>query len=388
MVVRARAQAAAQFRERCINQGPPARDRDYGANAVRDRTFSRRDVLKTSTALAFGVVFSEPLKAAAPEPTSVSPAMIQAARKEGMVVFYTAMEIPVAERLSKAFEAKYPGIAVRVRRSGAERVFERIGKEEEIRIHEVDVVCSTDAAHFIHWKRDDLLAPYVPEDLAKYLPPEQVGADGMYATVFALLSPIGYNTNLVTPEGAPKSFADLLEPRWKGKIVKGHPDYSGTILTATFQLARDLGWSYFEKLAQQNVMQVQSALDPPSKVALGERAVQADGASSNLLLLKEKGAPVEVAYATEGTPLITAPTGIFRSAPNPNAARLFQSFLFSVQAQQVLVDASALYSFHALVKEKPGRRPLSTIKLLKTDPVAMEAQREDIKARYSRIFRV
>jgi iron(III) transport system substrate-binding protein len=353
---------------------------------MRDRRFSRRDVLKASTALAVGSVFPEPLKAATPEPIPVSPAMIQAARKEGMVAFYTAMAIPVAENLGKTFEAKYSGIAVRVKRSGAERVFQRIGKEEEIRIHEVDVVCSTDAAHFIHWKRDGLLAPYVPEDVAKHLPLEQVDVDGMYAVVFALLSPIGYNTNLVKPEDAPKSFADLLDPRWKGKIVKGHPDYSGTILTATFQLARDLGWSYFEKLAQQNVMQVQSALDPPNKIALGERAVQADGADSNLLLLKEQGASVEAAYATEGTPLITAPSGVFQSAPNPNAARLFQSFLFSVEAQQSLVDASALHSFHALAKEKPGRRPLSTIKLMKTDPAAMEAQREEIKARYSRIF--
>jgi iron(III) transport system substrate-binding protein len=208
----------------------------------------------------------------------------------------------------------------------------------------------------------------------------------MYATAFALLSPIGYNTNLVKPEDAPKSFADLLDPRWKSKIVKGHPDYSGTIFTATFQLARDLGWSYFEKLAQQNVMQVRSALDPPNKLALGERAVQADGASSDLLLLKEQGATVEVVYATEGTPLITAPSGIFQSAPNPNAARLLQSFLFSVEAQQILVDASSLCSFHALVRERPGRRPLSTIKLMKADPAAMEAQREEIKARYSRIF--
>jgi iron(III) transport system substrate-binding protein len=104
--------------------------------------------------------------------------------------------------------------------------------------------------------------------------------------------------------------------------------------------------------------------------------------------LKEQGAPVEAAYATEGTPLITAPSGVFQSAPNPNAARLFQSFLFSVEAQQVLVDASALCSLHALVKEKPGRRPLSTIKLMKSDPAAMEAQREEIKARYSRIFGV
>ena len=76
---------------------------------------------------------------------------------------------------------------------------------------------------------------------------------------------------------APKSFADLLDPKWSGKIVKAHPSYSGTILTATYQIARDIGWSYFEKLAQQKVMQVQSATDPPKKLALGERAIMADG---------------------------------------------------------------------------------------------------------------
>jgi iron(III) transport system substrate-binding protein len=105
-------------------------------------------------------------------------------------------------------------------RSGAERVFQRIGKEEEIHIHEVDVVCSTDAGHFVRWRREGLLAPFLPEDAARHLPPEQIGADGTYATAFASLSPIGYNTNLVKPEDAPATFADLLDPRWQGKIVK------------------------------------------------------------------------------------------------------------------------------------------------------------------------
>src|SRR5580704_206738 len=216
-----------------------------------DGKLFRRDLLKASVVLATGTVFPEVLKAAAPEPTPVSPALIEAARKEGTVAFYTAMEIPVAESLAKAFEAKYPGISVLVKRSGAERVFQRIGEEEGVSLYEVDVVCSTDAAHFIHWKRDGLLAPYLPEEAAKHLPAEQVDADAMYATAFALLSPIGYNTSIVKPDDAPKSFADLLDPRWNGKIVKGNPNYSGTIFTATFQLARDLGWSYFERLAQQ-----------------------------------------------------------------------------------------------------------------------------------------
>ena len=90
--------------------------------------------------------------------------------------------------------------------------------------------------------------------------------------------------------------------------------------------------------------------------------------------------------AKEGTPLITAPSGIFQSAPHPNAARLFQSFLFSLEAQQLLVDASGLCSFHALVKDRPIRASLRAIKLMKSDPAAVEAQREEIIIRYSKIF--
>src|SRR5262249_25209822 len=100
-----------------------------GGPNMQDSKLSRRDMLRASTALAASV-FAEPLAAAAPEPTPLSPTLIQAARKEGTLAFYTAMDIPVAEGLTKAFEARYPGIKVRVRRSGAERVFQRIGKEE------------------------------------------------------------------------------------------------------------------------------------------------------------------------------------------------------------------------------------------------------------------
>ena len=162
---------------------------------------------------------------------------------------------------------------MRVERTGAERVFQRIGQEYASRIHAVDVVNSSDAAHFIVWKRDGILAPYVPEDVAQATirPSTRIPTVCSRASASAL-SVIGYNTNLVKAEDAPKSFADLLDPKWTGKIVKAHPGYSGTIMTATFEMVRDLGWEYFEKLAKQKVMQVQSSTDPPKKLALGERA--------------------------------------------------------------------------------------------------------------------
>src|SRR6202521_879883 len=136
---------------------------------MRDGKISRRTILKASGAAA-AAVFASPIRAAAPEPTAITPALVEAAKKEGKVVYYTSIDLPVSERIAKAFEAKFPGIAVRVERTGAERVFQRIGQEYGSNIHSVDVVNSSDASHFIVWKRAGMLAPFVPEDVAKTYP--------------------------------------------------------------------------------------------------------------------------------------------------------------------------------------------------------------------------
>ncbi len=359
---------------------------------------SRRDLLKRSRSIIAAGACATPgverlarraqAQAVTTAPSPISPALVDAATKEGRVAFYTAMDLPVAEKLGKAFEAEFPGISVRVERSGAERVFQRIGQEMESRIHAVDVVNSADGAHFIVWKRNGWLAPHLPEEVARHYPPQYYDPDGLWVTTRVWLSSLGYNTNLVTPQDAPKSFADLLEPRWMGKMVKAHPAYSGTIMTATFQIVRELGWSYLEKLSRQRVMQVQSSTDPPKKLALGERAVMADGNDYNLIQLKEAGQPVEVVYPTEGTPLVAGPTGVFASAPNPNAARLFQSWLHSRNAQQLLVDFARQHSVHPLVRQKPGARKLDDINTWKDDPAGVERESEAIKMRYAQLFKV
>ena len=210
------------------------------------------------------------------------------------------MDLAFAQRLGKAFEAKYPGIAVRVERIGAERIFTRIGQEYSSNIHAVDVVNTADQAHCIIWKRNGWLAPYLPEEVAKHYDKIYYDPDALHVTTRVLVSPFGYNTNLVKKEDAPKSFADLLDPKWAGKMVKAHPAYSGTIMNATFQIARDLGWEYFEKLAKQRVMQVQSATDTPKKISLGERAIMIDGAGYLVIRYKEEGQPVEIVYPAGG----------------------------------------------------------------------------------------
>ena len=354
---------------------------------MKRRKLSRRDVIKGSAALGLSL-FAAPLKAAAPEAVDVTPQLIEAAKKDGKVVLYSAMDLPVGEKLGKAFEAKYPEIQVQIERAGSERLFQRIEQEFASGIRAADVVTTADASHFISWKRNGWLAPFISEDIAKFFPTAYRDPDGMFATSRVWLSSIAYNTNLVKSTDAPASFADLLDPKWAGKMVKGHPAYSGTIMTATFQLVRELGWNYLEKLSKQRVMQVQSSTDPPKKLALGERAVMADGNEYNVVLLKEAGQPVEPVYPAEGTPTISGPTGIFVSAPHPNAARLFQAWLHTRETQQFFTDFTAQYSPHPQVQAKAGRRRISDVKLMKEDAAGVEKMTEEIKTRYARLFRV
>jgi len=325
---------------------------------------------------------------AGPPAESITPALVEAARKEGKVTYYTAMDLSVAEPMAKAFEAKFPGIKVAVERTGAERLFNRLAQETASNIRRCDVVNSSDAAHFIAWKRQDWLQPYVTVDIAENVAADQRDPDGTFVNQRTHLSAIAYNTSLVKPEDAPKGFNDLLDPKYAGKLVKGHPGYSGTIMTATQQVVRELGWGYFEKLAKQKVLQVQSATEPPKKIEAGERAVAVDGSDYLFWMSKERGAPIEVVHAIEGTPLISNPMAVFKAAPNPNAARLMFAWIMSGEGQEFIVNLSGQYPANKKVKAKVGRPALASIKTLREDPAEVEKMADEIKSKYARIFKV
>ena len=315
-----------------------------------------------------------------------SDAMVAAARKEGTVVFHTSIDLPVAQKMVSAFQAAYPGVKVQLERSGAERVLQRITQEYSSGIKAADVVESSDASMFVDWKQKGWLASYTPDAVARFWPKEEHDPDGCYAGVRATLSVIAYNTKQVKPEDAPKSFQDLLVPKWRMRMVKGHPGYSGTILTSTFATVHALGWAYMEQVAKQKILQTQSAADPPKKVAQGERSVQFDGAEYTATYLRDAGNPIELVYAPEGSPLITGHAGILKEAPHPNASRLFMEFIYGGACQQIMSDEGGIRSVYPDVKLPKGRLPLSEIKLLHTDPVQLVAEAEEIKRRYSEIF--
>jgi iron(III) transport system substrate-binding protein len=349
-------------------------------------TITRRTATQLMLGSLLTPVWASAARAQAPAPLEPDSKMIEAAKKEGTVVWYTSTDVSVAEQMAKAFEAKYPGIDCKVERSGAERVFQRISQEYGRNIRNADVIETSDAVHFLVFKKNGWLEAAVPADVAKHWPKEARDPDGQFAAYRSHLSVIAYNTKQVKAEEAPKSHKDLLDPKWRGRMVKAHPGYSGTIMTGMHALLPVLGWEFFEKLAQQRVMQVQSSTEPPKKLAQGERSVMADGNEYNVFMLKEEGVPIEPVYAAEGTPVAIGHGALLKAAAHPNAARLFYHFQYTREAQQLLSDVGGLRSFHPEVKEKEGRTPLSKIKVLYSDPTKLEGEIETIKKKYEEYF--
>src|SRR5712672_4213269 len=132
---------------------------------MKARKLSRRDILQGAAALATGAVFASPVRAQTPEPVAITPALVEAAKKEGKLILYSSMDLPVGEKLGKAFEAAYPGVAVQIERSGSERLFQRLDQEFASNIRAVDIINSSDASHIITWKRNGWLARFVTEDI-------------------------------------------------------------------------------------------------------------------------------------------------------------------------------------------------------------------------------
>src|SRR3977135_1168924 len=152
---------------------------------MKRQKLSRRDILKSSlkgsAALALGTVFASPARAQAPPPEAITPQLIEAAKKEAKVGVYSAMDLPVGEKLGKAFEAQYPGIQVQIERSGSERLFQRIDQEFASGIPAAGWAHHPELAQLVNRKKNGWLAPFVPEDVAKHFPPEYRDPDGMSA---------------------------------------------------------------------------------------------------------------------------------------------------------------------------------------------------------------
>src|SRR5216117_243484 len=318
-------------------------------------------------------------------PACAQDARVEAAKKEGKVVWYTSLALTSSEKVAKLFETAYPGIKVEVQRTGSQRILQRVMQEMQANLKLVDVIHTSDAGHFVLLKEKKLLMKYTPPAVDAF-PPGFKDRDGYYYGLRATVNVIAYNSKVVPAAEAPRTWKDLLDPKWKGKLVTAHPGYSGVIATHVLALVNLYGWDYWKQLAQNRLMLVQSAVDPSGVVASGERPVAVNGGDYTFYQTKKKGNPVEIVYPKEGVPLVISPSAIAAGAPHPNAAKLFTDFTFSKEVQQVLADTEGLYTGHPEVTYPTDKPKLGDLRLLPADPDELEKRNEEIKKRFVEFF--
>lgn len=312
-------------------------------------------------------------------------ALIQAARKEGSLVWYTSVALPSATSIAHAFKQKYAGIEVEVHRTGSERVLQRFMQEATAGIKNADIIDTSDAGHFELLKGKGMLLKFTPQGVAGF-PDGFKDKAGFFHGMRSTLSVIAHNPKILPEKDAPKTWKDLLNPRWSGKLVTAHPGYSGIIVTHVLALVNLYGWDYFRDLAKNKLHIVQSALDPAGVVAAGERPVGVNGAEYFYYKTQKRGNPIKITYPKEGVPLVVSPVAIAKDAPHPNAARLFTEFIFAKESQQLLADKEGLYTGHPDVTYPSDKPKLKELKLLTADPGELEKRNSEIKKRFTEYF--
>src|SRR5215470_7928312 len=312
-------------------------------------------------------------------------AVLQAARKEGSVAWYTSLAIPSSTAIAQAFKTKYTGIDVEVHRTGSQRVLQRVMQEASSGIKNADVIHTSDAGHFVLFKDKGMLAKYAPKGVELF-PAGFKDKDGFYYGMRATLSVIAYNPKIVSDADAPKGWKELLNSKWKGKMVSAHPGYSGIIMTHVLALVNLYGWDYFRDLSKNSLHLVQSANDPAGVVASGERPVGVNGAEYFYYKTQKQGNPIKIIYPKEGVPLVVSPVAIAKDAPHPNAAKLFSEFIFTKETQQLLADKEGLYTGHPQVTYPADKPKLKDLKLLSVEADELEKRNAEIKKRFIEYF--
>ncbi|MBC5810384.1 MAG: extracellular solute-binding protein, partial [Candidatus Eremiobacteraeota bacterium] len=279
---------------------------------------------------------------AAPKKKAVTDAdvskLYDAAKKEGKVVWWTAHYAQdAAERVRDAFKAKYPGIEVEFIRQTAQVIYQRLSQDLKSNIHQLDVFASTDEAHYVELKKQNVLAQFAPGDIDKVhaqfrvLDPDQTYHLGALAFVL-----INYNPKKVEPA---KRWTHLGDAKYKGMVTLGHPAFSGYVGNWVVAMNDKYGWEYFKNLAAINPKIGRSIYDTVNDIVGGERAI---GAGPDNLSIEKKmaGNAIDIYYPDDGAVLVTAPVAVLKDAPHPNAGRLFENFYYSKEYSEALVKST------------------------------------------------
>jgi len=287
-------------------------------------------------------------------------------------VLYASMNIAEAKTTIDEFEKRYPFVKVKLNRSGSEKLLTRVLTEARARKTIADVIQTVEFSMHV-FNRSGLLARYIPP--ANSLYPKEFKEEGYWTTVYYNPYVIAYNTKTVAPAMVPKTYDDLLDPKWNGKLMMEgtKADWFAGMLQI---MGQERGLKFMRDLARQKPMLREGHALLAQLVAAGEGAMDINIPASSVDRLKEVGAPIDWT-ALGVAPAIMVGIGLSTEAPHSNAAKLFINFMLSREAQKLMQGFGRLVARTDLAAEQPGA--VKEVNFVPVNPALAEKMEEYAK---------
>ena len=320
---------------------------------------------------ALQIIFCRELFAQSPTQAS----LIEAAKKEGRVVWYATMNINDSRMLLNRFEQKYPFIKADLLRAGSEQLLNRILTEDSAGRSALDLVNTTTMNAL---KRRGLLQLYRSQEFSAF-PQQFKDTEGYWATIYNNYYVLGYNPKMVSAKDVPKNWDDFLDPKWKGKIGMDQEEYEWYAATVTYWGA-EKAQRFHRALAKQApqwnkghtlISQLMAAGEFPLGIVYAHRVES----------MKKSGAPIDWIKTSDPVFVSLSPVAVAAKAHNPNAAKLLLDFVLSKEAQLMLRNSNRLSGRLDIEPLVPEMHP-SKLKMAAIDPSVGEEL-----SKYSKEFR-
>ncbi len=284
--------------------------------------------------------------------------------QQNKLLWYTGASVESAEDWTKLYK-ELANTQVDYYRAGGVKLAQKF--EQEVKAQQVacDVIDATLPGLMTQWAKQGLLMQYETPEAKHY--PAELQMKGYWAPTKALDTCMAYNTDIVKEADAPKHWEDLLDPKWKDKLVMADPFFSGGTLHWYAAMRKKFGEDFVKKLAKQNVLLRNGNGEVMDTVVSGERPVAASILQYYASAKAADGVKVRMVFPTEGVPAGIMVIGITAAAPNPEAAKKFVDFALGKQAQELWQTKHFTPSFRDDVDPLPdeyGRTPFNKVKLI------------------------
>ena len=309
------------------------------------------------------------------------PAKTGDSKVSGKIMIYTSIYPDIIDKVKPAVKKAIPDLEVNWFQGGTEKVITKMAGEIQAQKIAADVLMVADPSYYYTLKDQKLLVNYVSPNAKDVI--MEKDKDGAWTPVRISNMVIAYNTTKLKPEEAPKTWQDLTDPKWQGKIAMPNPLLSGTAYVAVAALSDKYGWEYFEKLKANGIRIEEGNSAIQNKLLTGEYLAVMILEENILKMADTKKEPVKVIYPEDGVIMVPSPIGIMSTTQNAPGAKAALDWWLSKEGQQTIVTGW-MHSVRGDVEPPVGAPALKTFadKAVPTDWEKFSKEKEKYKEEF------